>query len=166
MSSSTQPHSNIEGEDLVRITSNGSTINSAGSSQNVATSTEVQPSDSSSALRNASSHTPGQLGYSATPSAPFGAELDHTAVESSGQPGPPTMSPGSSVHEEEDDDNSGDQDSGEEDDDPFWARFDEDHSEPSGEQLREIENREIAREQVSAEDRKWRYSPGARDDDG
>ena len=166
MSSSNQPHSNTEGEDLIRITSNGSTINSAGSSQNVATPTEVQPSDGLSVLRTASSHTSGQFGYSATLSAPFTAELDHTAAETSGQPGPPTMSPESSVHEEEDEDNSGDQDSGEDDDDPFWAKFEEDESEASGEQVKEIEIREKARELVSAEDRKWRYIPGAQDDDG
>lgn len=76
------------------------------------------------------------------------------------------MSPGSSVHEEEDDDNSGDQESGEEEDDPFWARFEEDQSEASGEQLRDIERREIARDFVSAEDRRWSYNRGARDDGG
>lgn len=178
MSSSTQPHHNIEGEDLVRITSGGSTINPAGSSQEALTTTDLQPPYSPYVLRTTSPHTPHQNGHSVAASAPFGAEsgqliavsvpfgadMDHTVVEDSGPAGPATMSPESSVHEEEDDDNSGDQESGDEDDDPFWAKFEEDKSEASGEELKEIENRERAREAVSAEDRKWSTDPGAQDD--
>lgn len=168
MSSSTQPHANVEGENLVRITSNGSTINSAGSSREVFTTADLQPPYSPDELRTASSHTPDQGGHSVALSAPFGAEsgqsiavsapfgavLNHTVVEDSGLAGPATMSPESSVHEEEDDDNSADQESGDEDDDPFWGKFEEDKSEASGEELKEIENRERARESVSAADRK------------
>lgn len=167
MASSTQLHSNTEGEDLVRITSNGSTINSAGSSQNAIVPTEVQPLDGSSVLRTALSDTPEQRGHSTAVSVPLGADLDHTAAEASDPTGAATLSPESSVHEEEDDDNnSGDQESGEEDDDPFWARLLEDKSEASGEELKEIEQREKARVAFSADDRKWRYTLGAHDDDG
>ena len=162
MPSLTQPHLNTEREDLVRIASNGSTIDSAGSSQHVATPIGGQPPDVSSALRTESSHTSEQRESSTTASAP---NLDRTAAEASGQAGPPTMSPGSSVHEEEDDDNSGDQESGEEEDDPYWARFEEDQSEASGEQLRDIERREKARDFVSAEDRRWSYNLDAQEDD-